>query len=158
MGADYRGETDARVDAQLIQLDSGREKVLKNMSLKANKEGKLILNFGKLEPGNYSLRSQAFSKDQKIGSAEEPLIVEAAETELQSPFPRSDLLKALAQSSGGEYNDVDQSLPTIEIKDPRRVEINRTRQVPIWDTGIILTVFLALMGLQWWLRRRWGLM
>ena len=158
MGADYRGATDARVEAQLIQLDGGQTKVLKDLKLKANSEGQAILNFGKLSPGSYNLRTKAFQGEQNIGTAVEPLVVEAAESELQSPFPRSDILKAISKASAGKYQDVDRELPEIEIKDPRRIEINRTRQIPIWDTGVILTVFLSLLGLEWWLRRRWGLL
>jgi len=85
-------------------------------------------------------------------------VIEAADAELMAPFPRPELLKAIASASGGAYVDIGESLPTIEVRDPRRVEVDRTRRVPIWDTAPIFTLLVLLVGAEWWIRRRAGLL
>jgi len=158
LGADYQGAAEAIVSGVLSSTKDGQAKVIKQISMKVGPDGQAILNLGKLKPGNYNLRTEAKIGNERIGFAEEPIVVEAVESELQSPFPRSDILKAIADASDGEYVDVNDALPDITIKATRRVEINRTRQIPLWDTALALGLIIGLLGTEWWLRRRWGLL
>ncbi|MEE2900698.1 MAG: glutamine amidotransferase [Myxococcota bacterium] len=158
VGVDYRGTSNAVIETELIRQDPGEERVLKRMTTKTNDEGKAIVNLGRLEAGGYRLRTTAYQEGVKLGESEEPLVVEAAESELQAPFPRPDILKALAESSGGKYQEVSERLPKVSIKQPNRIEVNRTEQVPIWDTTLCLVLLIGLLGAEWWLRRRWGLL
>lgn len=157
LGHDYRGQAGAKVIAELVEAD-GKKKSGRLEEVTTGPEGSGVLSFGEVPPGTYVLRVEATKDGEQIGKAEEPIIVEAADVELQAPFPRPDIMRALAEGSGGAYIDVSEPLPEIEVKDARRVEVDRTRRIPLWDTLGAFSVLLVLAGLEWWLRRRAGLL
>lgn len=158
LGRDEQGAVKATVSAELSMVKDGQRTLVKRISMKVGSEGKAPINLGKLIPGHYSLKTEAHVDGASIGVAEEPIVVEASQSELQSPFPRSDILRAFTTASGGQYAEVSEALPDIKIKNSRRVQINRTRQIPLWDTRLALLLLLGLLGTEWWLRRRWGLL
>ncbi len=157
LGPDYRGLKGAKVRARLLKLGEGRTPVAE-ADVKTGPEGAGLLVFKDVAPGTYVIEAEARSGKERIGTAREPVIVEAADVEFQAPFPRPDILRALSEASGGQFIQVDEALPDIEIKDARRVEVDRTKRVPIWDTFPAFAVLLLLLGLEWWLRRRSGLL
>lgn len=157
LGPDYDGLSGAEVEADLVPL-TAREAGPRTATTLTGEDGASVLSFGSLPPGMYMLRATAHSGGEPVGSAEEPVVVEAADRELQNPFPRPEVLEALAQASGGRYIQIDETLPEVELKDTRRVEIDRTRRVPIWDRWPFFVALLGLVSLEWWFRRRGGLL
>lgn len=157
LGPDYDGLGGAEVEADLLPVGDASASPRTANSL-TGEDGVSILSFGPLPPGMYMLRAAAHSGGEPVGTAEEPVVVEAADRELQNPFPRPEVLEALAQASGGRYLQIGQSLPEIELRDTRRVEIDRTRRVPIWDRWPFFVLLLGLVSVEWWFRRRGGLL
>lgn len=158
LGPDYQGLEGARVEAVLRRVDRPSPDTDRVSELETGPDGKAVLVYEGVPPGTYSIRVRADANGERIGTAREPVIVEAADVELAAPFPRPAVLEALASSSGGAYVDIGDPLPEIELEDTRRVEVDRTRRVPIWDTPAPFVVLLLLAGLEWWLRRRAGLL
>ncbi len=158
LGPDYRGAAGAEVRAELLPMSAEDGATGTDRAVKSGPDGTAVLDFGEVAPGAYVLRAEAFSDGERVGRTDTPVIVEASDVELQAPFPRPSILRALAEASGGAYVDIDDALPTVDIRDPRRVEVDRTRQVPIWDTWPILGLLLLVVGAEWWLRRRAGLL
>lgn len=156
LGPDYRGLAKAEVHAELVPVDGAKSSAARDVV--TGPEGIALLGFSDVEPGTYVIRVDARADGERIGRAEEPVIVESADVELAAPFPRPELMRALADASGGRYFDVSESLGDIEIEDARRVEVDRTRRIPIWDTFGALIALLVIAGLEWWLRRRAGLL
>ena len=67
-------------------------------------------------------------------------------------------LKQLSQSSGGRLlqpREIPELITTL-LRDSAPME-ERTRLTPIWDTTQICLLIAFLFGLEWYLRRRWGL-
>ena len=157
LGHDYRGMPNAQVRAELFDT-SNLPVAGKAVTAKTGADGTAVVTLGEVPPGTYVLRAEAFTGTERIGRAEEPIIVEAADVELQAPFPRPEVLEVLATASGGAYVDINSALPDIEIRDPRRIEVDRTRQVAIWDTWGAFGLLLLLASLEWWIRRRSGLL
>jgi hypothetical protein len=76
--------------------------------------------------------------------------------ELDDPSPRPDHLAALSGATGGQ---VLTSLRSIEeLADLSRTQwvITSTVPQPLWDRPTVLVLAAALLALQWWLGRRWG--
>ena len=157
LGPDYDGLSGAEVEADLIPVGPGAQEARATTAL-TGEDGSALLSFGALAPGMYMLRATAHSGGETVGAAEEPIVVEAADRELQNPFPRPEILEAVAKASGGRYIEIDRGLPTIKLEDSRRVEIDRTRRVPIWDRWPFFITLLALVSIEWWFRRRGGLL
>ncbi len=158
LGPDYRGLEGATVEAQLVPVGPARGIKGQALEVTTGPEGKAVLLFENVEPGAYRIQVRARKDSERIGTAREPVIVEASDIELAAPFPRPEVLRALAESSGGAFVDVSESLPDIKIKDARRVEVDRTRRIPVWDSGLAFMILLLLAGAEWWLRRRAGLL
>jgi uncharacterized membrane protein len=158
LGPDYRGLPEATVTTELMDAEGAKREAIASQEGVTGPEGTAIALFKNVKPGTYVVRAQAVLGQEKIGLAEEPVIVEAADVEYQAPFPRPDILKALADASGGRYIDLSERMPALDIKDTRRVEVDRTKRIPIWDTFPAFIGLLLLAGFEWWLRRRAGLL
>lgn len=158
LGPDYRALEGADVEVELLGADGARRDAVAVKRGVTGPEGAWAVAFEQPAAGTYVIRAQATSNGERVGTAEEPVIVEAADFEYQAPFPRPDLLRALAEGSGGQFVDLSEALPPIDIKDARRVEIDRTKRVAVWDTFPAFFGLLALAASEWWLRRRSGLL
>ncbi|MFO0726084.1 MAG: glutamine amidotransferase [Myxococcota bacterium] len=158
LGPDYRGLPEATVKVDLFRADHRDAAPERTLELKTGADGNAPIDLGTLAPGSYVVRAAATSGIERIGTAEEPVIIEATDVELMAPFPRPEILRALAESSGGKFFDVGESLSGVEIKDSRRVEVDRTRVVPIWDGPWSVVLLALVLTAEWWLRRRSGLL
>ena len=158
LGPDYQGMAGASVRADLLPLSGTPASKPGTAELQTGPDGKGVLRFENVPPGTYVLRARATRGAERIGTAREPIIVEAADVERQDPFPRPEILRALAEGSGGRFLDVGERLPEIEIRDARRVEVDRTRRIPVWNGAAAFLVLLVLAGAEWWSRRRAGLL
>lgn len=158
LGPDFRGLPGPKVNAVLVPVEGGKDGPAGTAQAITGPEGAAMINFPEVPPGTYVIRASAELEGENLGRAEEPVIVEASDIELEATFPRPEVLKALAEASGGAYVDIDDRLPELEIKDARRLEVDRTRRIPVWDTFFALTVLLALAASEWWIRRRAGLL
>ena len=154
LGVDYRGLEGAEVRAELLPYDSRTEG--RSTSVRTGASGTAVLEFEGVQPGTYVMRAEAFGESERLGEAEEPIIVEASEVERRSPFPRPQLLQAMADASGGSFTRIGEPLPELELEEARRVEVDRSRVVPLWDGFPFLFLLTILLGLEWWLRRRAG--
>lgn len=159
LGPDYRPLVGAEVLVELVRISGEPEAPLPEaLTVRTGGEGTAVSRFEAVPPGTYVVRAEASHDGLEVGTAKEPLIVEAADVELQAPFPRPQILEALAEGSGGKFVTVDEALPSIDIEDTRRVEVDRSRRVPIWNTLPMFLVLLLLAGAEWWWRRRSGLL
>ncbi len=158
LGPDYQGLGEASVETRLVALDDDLRTPIASKAVTTGADGQAVVVFEDVPAGTYNVEVRAFKESQHIGRAAEPVIVEAAEVELQSPFPRPDMLRALAEASGGRFVDVGGGLPSIEIKDARRVEVDRTRRITVWDSWPMFLGLLVFAAAEWWLRRRAGLL
>ncbi len=70
--------------------------------------------------------------------------------------PRPELLRAVAEATGGAFSTADRGLPEVRLRDPDVVEVGRRKDVPIWDRAWVLAALVCTLGGEWILRRRWG--
>ncbi len=124
---------------------SNREAGLFDLSSHASKAG--------------AYRIKASVKDgtgAEIGSTSTGWALNPAADEFQSMMPNRALLERLASWSGGrvlEMKDVaDWANKLPDIKLP----IMETRTEPLWHQPWFLMILVALLGTEWWLRRRQG--
>ena len=158
LGPDYQGLANANVEARLVKLDEAGPTVQQTKDVATGADGRGVIVFDDVPAGTYTVEARARQGREQVGRAVEPVIVEAAEVELQAPFPRPDIMRAFAEGSGGRFVDIGSGMPQMEIKDARRIEVDRTRRVTIWDSWPAFLTLLILAALEWWLRRRSGLL
>jgi len=130
------------------------------LALKTGDDGTASVDLPLDVPGAWRLKAKA-TIDSKPVEAKTALVAASAGRELDRPAPRPELLRALADASGGEMRTLPVSLDASDVADmgfrPAEIaRVDRRRDLPLWDHWWTLAAAVALLGLEWWLRRRWG--
>ena len=77
--------------------------------------------------------------------------------------PRMDLLKQIAEASKGEFVSIndwnEKTLDRIAAKLDSQApsQIIEQRQTRLWSMLWPFAIILALLSVEWWMRRKWGL-
>ncbi len=161
LALDYGGLAEARVDVELVPVAGesvdGPVPEGRAADRTTDEEGRASLAFSDVAPGTYLLKARARTEDGPVGEGAEPVIVEPTDRERRDPFPRPEILRALADASGGTFRTVTEPFDEIPLETEQRVEVDRSRQIPLWDDVPWLFLLVGLLGAEWWLRRRAGL-
>ena len=113
--------------------------------------------------GSYRLEVEAELSGRLLGKDSKSFMVAFPYAETDDGRPRSDVLRKVAEQSGGEFipgaewNDksLEQALAKLNKRAP--AEIVERRQVRLWSNLWLFSALLLLLSTEWWLRRRWGL-
>ncbi len=152
--ADYGPAQGAQITVQLLDAETG--KPVARGSAAAGSDGSARIELPGVPPSAYRAVATANLNGEELGKAEDALAVRQSGPETDDPLPRPELLRAIAEATGGSYSELPRSLPPLHALDPAVVEIGRRKDRPIWDNGWPLLLLCLTMGGEWWLRRRWG--
>ena len=110
-------------------------------------------------PGDYWIRVSAKHGDQAISfDAFTRFIVDARDLELDYPSADYEFLKELSSITGGlalKPEDVDGLLD--RLKAAKFGDLTRIQLISLWDNWWFLLLFVSLMSLEWFLRKKRGL-
>jgi hypothetical protein len=70
--------------------------------------------------------------------------------------PRPELLRAVAEATGGRFSAGPDGVRDLPFAEPEAVEVGGRKDVPIWDRAPLLALLAAALAGEWALRRRWG--
>jgi uncharacterized membrane protein len=155
-GADAGPAAGKRIQVELVGED-GRPAARGEALTGADGEARLELT--PPGPGAYRIVARADSAGSagsvETGSA--AVAVRGTGPEDADAAPRPELLRAIAEATGGARADLPgAALPELALQDPEVVEIGRRKDVPIWDRGWYLAALAATLAAEWILRRRFG--
>ena len=146
---------DAQFDAR-VELPDGTERFVPL----AHSGGKMTGSFrDTLAPGDYAVRVTATENGQVLGSAQSRFLVFEQNLELDNPAADATVLDNLAAMTGGrsllpeELSNLIREL----TEDTESLEIQTETKKPLWDTWGFLLLLVGLLGTEWYLRKRWGL-
>jgi uncharacterized membrane protein len=149
---------DAAFEASAVLPDGNRRPV--HLTRQGNQT---IGQFKQTElSGDYTLVVTATSAGAAVGEAHARFIVYDQDLELENSTPRPTLMANLAQTtkSAGGRTLVPEDLTKLcrELRrQPRDLEDKvETTQTP-WDTPYYFLAVVALLGTEWYLRKKWGL-
>jgi len=120
----------------------------------AGKPGEYLGSFLPEKGGTYRMKVET-----RTGHLEESMAIPGLLDDLDGA-PNQERLKAISASTGGKILGEDGDLLK-EIQAYTARAQNRfveERRLPIWAKLYILIPMLGLLGLEWYLRRRWGLL
>ncbi|MCA9106544.1 MAG: hypothetical protein KDA83_14070 [Planctomycetales bacterium] len=106
--------------------------------------------------GDYLLRVTATdSSGELIGEARSGWVWEPSREEIAGAIVDRAMWDQLAERSGGKV------LSEADLENDDWLNLNRVESVVIrsrsvWHEWPVLTVIVVLLGVEWWLRRRWG--
>ena len=106
------------------------------------------------EPGRYKLSAL----DAPGGAANSPQFnVESVSLEGQEPAMQEDLLRQMAESSGGRYFRISELPKLTEVFPGRKRPTTLKFSRDLFDLPAIFVVLVALLGVEWLLRRKFDL-
>lgn len=111
-------------------------------------------------PGDYAIEVQASHEGEPLGSARARFLVFSRDLELDNAAADAATLESLAaMTDGGE------SLPPEQLGDliqrltqqTETLEVEEETREPFWDTWPFFLIVVGLLGVEWYLRKQWGL-
>jgi len=112
--------------------------------------------------GDYTIRVSAKQEGRPLGNAQVRFLVFEQDLELDNPAADPGLLSSLARITaelGGEAlvpEEFSDLLDRLKQK-PLELETEIQTKRNYWDTWPFLLVFVAALGTEWYLRKKWGL-
>jgi hypothetical protein len=126
-------------------------------------EGEFVGEYTPVKEGAYRVEAEAALAGKALGKDRAGFNVAYPYGETDDGKPHMDLLKQIADTSQGEYFSInewnEQSLERIAAKLEKHApsSIVEQRQTKLWSTLWPFTMILALLSVEWWMRRKWGL-
>jgi uncharacterized membrane protein len=149
---DYSPASRLEVSYEFAPLGAARTR---EKSAKTSSEGEIALELRPTRVGPHRIRARAQIAGRP--TEEEALIlVEPAGQEEAEPEATPNLLRQLAERSGGAYLGQASALPDLPFREPRVLHVNWRKDVELWSRWWSLAVAILLLGLEWVLRRRFG--
>ena len=116
-------------------------------------EGEAQVELSGLEPGAYRLVGRAVL-DGRPTEEQTTFVIRPEGHELDDVIAREEVLREIAQASGGEFHDGAIGDPT--VRPPRKVRVGSLRTVEVWSNPLLLLLAIGLLVAEWTLRRRTG--
>jgi len=133
------------------------EATVSSTTLTTDDEGRAVWTFPAGAPGVWRIVVTG-TLDSRPQEDQALYLAGVASPELQDVVPREDLLTTLASTTRGTSHRLDTDLAALSLRPPRTLRVHRQQSQPLWNHPGTLLVAVALLGLEWWLRRRWGLL
>lgn len=152
----YDPLSDARVSAS-VEGPNGKETV----TLAPLGSGRYLATLGRRAPGEYSVLGTASVGGQVIGRDASAFSVGDLGPEFAEPAMNVELLRALAARTGGVFKTSREAASIVaDIErnagfEPRSIE--ESHDTPLWHVPWILAAALAAFALEWFIRKRSGL-
>jgi hypothetical protein len=109
--------------------------------------------------GDYVIEVTATQKDQPLGSARARFLVFQEDLELDNAAADAPTMESLAAMTGGQ-SLAPERLPELIQRltdETQYLEVQQETKKTFWDTWPFFLAIVGLLGLEWYLRKRWGL-
>jgi uncharacterized membrane protein len=129
----------------------------------SGEEGEFAGEYTPVKEGDYSVEAEATLAGKALGKDRAGFSVAYPFGENDDGLPRLDLLQQIAEASQGEYFPIgdwnEKSLERIAAKLERHTpsSIIEQRQTKLWSTLWPFAIVLLLLSVEWWMRRKWGM-
>ncbi len=107
--------------------------------------------------GEYTLTATGTLDGESLGEQQSLFDVKTSYAEFSNAELNIALLKALAEGSGGKYYPLEEASQLVHQIPLVESATSTITDVDIWDMPLIFGLLLAMLGLEWFLRKRGGL-
>jgi uncharacterized membrane protein len=128
-----------------------------------SEEGEYSGEFIPTKEGTYRVEAEASLGGKVLGKDRTSFTAAFTYGETDDGRPRFDLLKQIADGSKGEYFSInDWNEKTLEkiaakLESVAPSQIIEQRQTRLWSNLWPFGIILVLLSVEWWMRRKWGL-
>ncbi|RKH71258.1 glutamine amidotransferase [Corallococcus aberystwythensis] len=153
--ADYQPADGAQVRVELFSVATQKPVAVQTGTTGA--DGVVRVEFAPPAPGPYKLLASAKKGETDLGKGEDAVAVRAVGPELSDASVRPELMEQIASVTEGKaYKLPRDGMPDVPLLDPPVVEVGRAKDQPLWDRWYYLVALIALLGAEWFARRRFG--
>jgi hypothetical protein len=112
-----------------------------------------------LPAADYAIEVSASHKGMAVGTARARFIVLKEDLEMDNTAADADVMKTLAAKTGGESLAPEQLDQLVErlAKQTDHLEVEQITRKSLWDTWPMFLAIVGILGVEWFLRKRWGL-
>jgi hypothetical protein len=135
-----------------VKPDSSSDTVVVN--LVPDESGDYLATIGTLPPDHYTFRGNITRDGEKIGTKTGEFLVEAYTLEDSDLKTNFDLLKKIAEVSGGKYYEKEQIGNLVNDLRLSEKEEQRTKEIKLWNSPILLALFVICLSVEWAIRKR----
>ncbi len=147
--------TDGRGEATITLPDGSQEKLALSQT-----KGVLGASFRETsQTGDYTLEATVTRAGEVLGTARARFLVIEQDLELDNASADAGVMDSLAAMTGGKSlapEEFPDALVELGKQGESLVESTEVKQ-NLWDTWPLFLVLVGLLGLEWYLRKRWGL-
>jgi hypothetical protein len=110
-------------------------------------------------PGDYAIEVTATQKGQLLGTARARFFVTPQDLELDNAAADPDAMESLAKATHGKSVAPEQLAGLIHelAQQTQHLEVKQETKRTLWDKWPMFLTLVALLGVEWYLRKRWGL-
>ena len=109
--------------------------------------------------GDYAVEVAATLKDQPLGTARARFLVFRQDLELDNASADAPTLESLAAMTGGQSLAPEQLPELIKrlARETQHLDVQQETKKTFWDTWTFFLTIVGLLAVEWYLRKRWGL-
>ena len=160
-GPNYAPADDAEITLEVRRREDGfgsrREDQALMATCRTDASGECRVRVTPPGDGGWTVTATATIDEVKLTDSD-VFIVATDPVELRQTAARRDTLTRLTRAGKGELRGLEDGLEGLERVEPRVLKINRRRDVPLWSSVWFLLIAVLLPSIEWFLRRRWGLL
>jgi hypothetical protein len=109
------------------------------------------------EAGLYRVRAEAHRGATVLGAADAVVLVGGVDQEMADPRRNDEVLRRLAEATGGEVVEPDAAGTLADQLAARAADRRPPATRDVWHTPWAFLLVVVLVGTEWGLRRRWGM-
>ena len=145
----------AKIRAIIVD-EAGKRKELK-LEQVLGKDGLYTGRFIPNQYGEYTVTATGTLAGESLGEQQTLFEVKASYAEFSNAELNVALLKTLAEGSGGKYYAMEEAAQLVNQIPLVESATSKITDVDIWNIPLIFGALIALLGLEWFLRKRGGL-
>jgi uncharacterized membrane protein len=151
----FRPIANAEVAVQ-ITAPNGEKRAV-NAALSNPQDGRYAVASRFDQAGVYRVEAIASRGSAKVGVASRPVLVGGVDLEMTQPRLNEAVLRRLSSETRGRYLPADRADELPSHLRESRVDAGTPEQRDLWHNGWSLLAIIALLGVEWVMRRRAGL-
>ena len=140
----------------LVANEAGKRKELK-LEQVLGKDGLYTARFIPNQYGEYTVTATGTLAGENLGEQQTLFEVKTSYAEFSDAELNIALLKTLAEGSGGKYYAMEEAPQLVNQIPLVESATSKITDVDIWDIPLIFGAVIALLGFEWFLRKRGGL-
>ena len=151
----FEPTNNAKLRAVVVD-ETGKRKEMK-LEQVLGKDGFYTARFIPNRYGEYTITAIGTLDGENLGEQQSLFEVKTSYAEFSNAELNAALLKTLAEGSGGEYYGTEEASQLVNRIPLVESATSKITDIDVWDIPLIFGAVIALLGFEWFLRKRGGL-